>query len=197
MKLTSKNLIPPGGWYFMQGRYRINGDTFSLLVNNVRAHRSSNGIEGGNVEAETMAQICTRWPQGCAAPAASPIQQRPGFWGSVTDFALAMARLGLGKDKLVSQMEANRRAAICAACHNNKERTGLGMFCFSCVANSIGTLVSKILGNLATPYDQRLKACDICGCLNKLQVWFPLSALQVDDSNRNAFPEFCWKKGQA
>lgn len=194
MKLTSKNLVPPGGWYFQQGRYRIEALTFNLLVEAVKSHRGSNGLVEGNVSDEIQNQICTRWPAGCAAASAPVAPERPGFWSSLTSFGNSLLKLGFGKDKLVSQLEADRRAAICAQCHNNSSRTGLGMICSTCTDTSIAAIRSMILGSMRTASDAALKACAICTCDNKLAVWFPLSALKMDDSNRNAYPGFCWRK---
>lgn len=196
VKLKSKNLVPPGGWYFEQGRYRIQGQTFGELANNVTAHRASNGIEIGDVESEIEAYTSQRWPSGRRLPNMVPVQTRPGFWANVSDFGRAMLKLAIGKDGLVSQSEANRRAAICAQCHNNSERSGPWVACTSCQDKTISAIRTKILKGMTTTSDAVLRACQICGCDGRLQVWFPLSALKMDDSNRNAYPTFCWRRDQ-
>lgn len=194
VKLKSKNVVPPGGWYFEQGRYRIQGETWAALVANVAAHRTSNGLPVGNVADEVENQICTRHPQFCSLPEQPTVHESPGFWASVKNCTTALIKLGLGKDDLVSQAEANRRGLICAGCHNNVERSGGCAKCQKALADMFG---GSVVGSRSTPHDPRLKACSICNCENRLKIWFPLSALQIDDSNRNAFPAFCWLKDQA
>lgn len=199
MNLRSRQVVPPGGWFFQQGSYRISGVTFNDLVINIIAHRKSNGwpVDESLVADEVEHQICVRWPDG--AKTALQVQpnfpdQKRGFWMNAKDFATSLLKLGLGKDKLVSQHEANRRGAICAACHNNTNKSRTGTFCSSCQSGALNAIRRALLGNAGTTSDRRLLSCAICGCDNKLAVWFPLSALQVDDSNRNAYPTFCWKK---
>jgi hypothetical protein len=93
----------------------------------------------------------------------------------------------------VDQNEGNRRAAICSTCHNNVPAEE-ARSCGSCgIADPVIASVRALIGK-HTIYDNRLKACAICGCDNRIQVWMTNEALQISKDIMNAYPEFCWKK---
>lgn len=102
---------------------------------------------------------------------------------------------------LVSQEEANRRAAICVACHNNvacaTARPSKGV-CRSCgrFVEDVAIRLAKaaLLQGRQTPQNAALKCCGICGCDNQLQIWFPTVPLGMNQDNVNAYPDFCFKK---
>jgi len=47
---------------------------------------------------------------------------------------------------------------------------------------------------LATPFDEQLKSCDVCRCLNKLKVWCPLEHIvkKTKPDVMAEFPRECW-----
>lgn len=58
----SRQLVPPGGWAYIQGDYKLQAQTFEALVDLVLNHRQSNGIEIGNVTEEVEEQIAESNP---------------------------------------------------------------------------------------------------------------------------------------
>lgn len=97
---------------------------------------------------------------------------------------------------LVDQNTANMRAAICAACHNNKSSSEVRRGCSTC--NKMGNTIlnsvrAKIIKNNSTPHDSRLLTCAICGCCLKISVWIPNQIL-LKTEDANAYPTHCWKK---
>lgn len=103
--------------------------------------------------------------------------------------------LSAGKN-LVDQVEANRRAEICAQCHNNVQMDiGLKVGCCGRgLSGVLNPITDKIIQNRTTPSDNQLKSCQLCGCYLRLKVWAPLEALQATKEDSNAWPDFCWMK---
>lgn len=62
MNRISHQLVPPGGWKFMQGDLLIMGETWNDLVKVVTNHRRSNGINFDNVAEEIEDQIADAHP---------------------------------------------------------------------------------------------------------------------------------------
>ena len=91
----------------------------------------------------------------------------------------------------VDQEEADRRASICVNCPSNVKPSG----CEGCGVARIKDLISNLAGG-QTVHDNSLESSKHCGCLNRAQIWFPLSMLQKHTSNRvmNELPDNCWKK---
>lgn len=91
---------------------------------------------------------------------------------------------------LVEPEEADRRAAICATCPYNVDAVG----CFGC-ANVAG-MIFDVVKDRSTPHDGQLKNCQVCGCVNRAQVWVPKETLDkgVTAEMREDFPAHCWKK---
>lgn len=99
--------------------------------------------------------------------------------------------------KLVDQNTANIRAEICVKCHNNViEKEARKTCCGGGIVESavIVSTRAAIVGSRKTTSDKSLATCAICGCCNKTSVWFPSSPIGVSQDNKNAYPDFCWKK---
>ena len=122
-------------------------------------------------------------------PDPKPPEKRSISITDVRNFLLVVKEwLGTRAD-FVSKEEAERRAAICAACPLNVEATG----CLGC--SSIASMVTSIVGKRETSKDAQLENCYACGCSNKAQVHFPLDVLAKGISPDMDFPEGCWKAG--
>lgn len=99
--------------------------------------------------------------------------------------------------QLVDQNTANIRAQTCSTCHNNKidPEAKIGCCGKGLVASAVSMAIKKtIVGDRVTTSHNRLGICDICKCPNNLTVWFPSNPLGVNESSKNAYPSFCWKK---
>lgn len=115
------------------------------------------------------------------------------FFGSVKSFSEAMAKWVKSGMKLVEKNEADRRASICAGCHNNKPSTEL-KGCSGCKAAILFPFRKAIIGSRSTMHEQKLTTCQICGCDLKIKVWMPFESLGYDEHDHNAYPSFCWLK---
>ena len=115
----------------------------------------------------------------------APVElQRERSFGlaEVWRFVKAMAAWTANGCTLVPQAEAERRASICAQCPRNIEVPA----CLGC--NGVAAALEAITSR-STSQDDRLKGCELCGCVNKIAVHFPLET--VDKSV--LFPQWCWK----
>lgn len=93
--------------------------------------------------------------------------------------------------QLVDQEEANRRAAICAACPKNTDK--LVEFCVSCSTRSLVGHINQFLTSRHTPSDPLLKTCQICSCDLKMKCWCPTEAMREPEL-ANKWPAHCWMK---
>ena len=108
-----------------------------------------------------------------------------------------MAAFKLAGSPLVDQVEANRRAALCVNCPLNMS------FSLPCggVCSELKRLVTSMVGQSKTKYDERLHACCICHCFLHAAVWLPLEiqCLGVTDEMKEHFKALlptidCWKQ---
>lgn len=193
--------VPHGGWVFHQGDIRIVGFTGADLQSRVLAHRANNKLDrttSGEVEEDVWSQICGRDPDWCVEP------DGPSFKDRIESFAHT-AKMFFDQGMIpVDQEEANRRAAICINCPKNVSPTAEPP-CAGCqkTASSMLTgLAYKVVDGIralvipgkSTPHDAKLRACQVCGCDNKLSVWIPKEAFVYPPEVQAAFPDFCWKK---
>src|SRR5213080_2662700 len=112
----------------------------------------------------------------------TPLERAKDFLQSLKNFLLT------GGD-LVNQDIANQRAYICIACHNNvpgdQARPTVKRCCGGGVRviedAFIATAKASLLQGRATPNNSKLLSCAICGCDNKLAVWFPTVPLGMNE----------------
>jgi len=105
-----------------------------------------------------------------------------------------LASVMLSKAPLVSQEEAEERAAKCAACPANIPVPG----CAPCVG--ISNLILDVKGSNETKADQFLKTCAVCKCSSQANVWVrpEILAKGVTESQlqqMDMMPD-CWKSRQ-
>lgn len=190
--IVNKMQTPNRSWVYKQPEtgYVIRAIVWSDLLQKVRLHRLANGIpcnigwekEFENEVCELM-KLSDRWCQPVNED--GTVTRQVGF-GDVVNF-LKVLTAWLPKREWVSQEEADRRAAICAACPHNVEVAG----CSAC--QNIVREITEFLGDRATGYDEKLKGCNVCGCSNRAQVHVPLDVLHKGVSEKMQFPEACWK----
>lgn len=169
--------------------------TFGSLLGKVRQHRTNMAYpmvsEGYNTLSEEVQDtICQAMsPQDQVNNCETGIQNVSGIhWKRVGRFLSTMAAWfttnGL---QTIPQEEAERRASICAGCPLNVGMTGCGV----CRVALQGIRVAVL--DAHTSQDEKLNACGVCGCDNKLQVHAPLAALRPSGSPL-AYPNWCWKR---
>jgi len=186
------------------GEYRLNipeigmvgnGMNFEALLRSIREWRRANSMPIGlDFENEVEREVCAKYSVECDDhPTTKPRKQRLSL-ATVLRGTNVLLSFKLAGSPYVSQEEANRRAAICAACVWNQD------YAKPCGGNCGGLkeVVSKIIGHAKTDYDDRLKSCGICGCVAQAHCWLPLEFLAkgVTSDMREQFAavENCWKK---
>lgn len=60
--IISHTVMPNGGWTYKQGEITLVSDTFDNLKKHVIAHRKSNGIPEGNVQADIEEYLVKKFP---------------------------------------------------------------------------------------------------------------------------------------
>lgn len=155
-------------------------------------YRKVNGLPiPVDFELQINDQLCQQLsPDWCqhSDPNRSWVNTRFGY-REVADWL--QAHLSLPFTGFVSQEEADRRAKICSGCYWNKNTIGCGPGC-----QKLGRLITSDLAKRKTPYDDNLKACAVCYCLNTVQPHFPIAQLLKSDTpdKQAAYAPFCWKK---
>ena len=197
MPTPKQSIIPPEGHHYVDTTtgtaVRIEGHSYEDVAEKVLRHRLQNRVPPGNALQDVYNYVCSTWPHFCTQDEASPrksanlpehISRRTATWTG------AFART-TGVDRGVSQQEAERRAAICAACPKNV-RYELGVSCQSCVATT-NQLSFVYRHGRSTSQDVALQACDVTSQHNRTAVWSTqLPALSETESNQ--LPENCWRK---
>jgi hypothetical protein len=191
--IVNKMETPMPAWVYTQPEtgFTIRTIVWNDLLNKVRLHRLANGIpcNPGWVE-EFEDEVCKamklsgRW---CELVGTKTTTKRGVSFSDVTNF-LRVLSAWMPKKEWVDQQEAERRAAICAACPHNVEVSG----CSAC-SNIVGT-ITGFLGKRATGQDAKLKGCNVCGCSNRAQVHVPIDVLRKGITPKMEFPDACWKK---
>lgn len=195
--ITSMVRSPYGGMYHWRDPItgvEVKGTTGDMLYQNAVAERLANGVPMGlEFWDSVMADVCRDYPTECSNVDPTQIRKRGWSMGDIVRGTLVMMNHKLNGSQLVSQEEANRRAQICSTCPHaaffTKPCTGL---CRE-LSNLLGST-----GNKSTPYDNDLRACNICGCWTKVAVWFPLETqcVGVTEEMKTQFAGVsnCWKQ---
>jgi len=171
--LLNQNLVPPGGFRAKCPHCSmwINAPTYNDMVAFVADHNKANL----HLNWDWETQLCESVPAGscrfedgsipighdCRIDASALVHGMSSIASMVFDAAM-------GQDVYVDQAEAERRAAICAACPKNVAATG----CATCGAMSTArALISKLTGPRVTSRDSALENCCVCLCSCKTIVW--------------------------
>jgi hypothetical protein len=167
-------------------------------VEKAKEHRRANGLPIPDDLFEQMqAQLCSRLPPDlCTYQTGDPqwVNTRLS-WGDIMDVAKIYLEWSKQGKPFVSQEEAERRAIICRGCHLNIRVQGCGGVC-----QTIAKMVTETKGEHKTSSDSQLLNCGVCHCVNSSQVWFPLTMLEINDSEsrQSQYPiSFCWKNRQS
>ena len=201
LRVTSKIRAPYGGTFWVRDpitQKEYEGGTFENLFNRVCAGRAANGIPMGlDFEDEVESWVCANQPSECsqALPGQFKLKSSIGLWDVVRGTASLLNHKAQGSP-LVSQDEANRRAAICSKCPANVQMT---LPCHRCMS-SLENVAHYVSNAGSTPYDDQMRSCGICGCWTKTAVWVELGVqcVAVTQSMRDQFKVTrslwnCWK----
>lgn len=209
MKLRNSGMNPPGCFFFVvrETGHRIpsHGSTsLDACYIGVKEHLRINGYD---IPVGLRAQIedfcCQRkeslgWcmeNSGAPGPDAMPAAQ---------GWTMGLQRIAQGTKTLASWLTegreelpvAQRRAAVCAACPENRPIEQSSCKGCSAVAfNRFVQLVAGVLkGTAPEPWEAGLKACRICGCDLRLKIRTRLSPIRrfMRDEQLAALPAHCW-----
>lgn len=191
---------PEGGW-----RYTVpeTGETiealgFQTLKSKVAAHMEANDIELPYPFLEWFEDaICRQQP--ALARLCGPVVDTPPQDGgrltreAISRFLRTIAKWWTqGKFRLVSQEQAEARAAVCAACPMNQD---VSFGCFSCKA--LLALVGQVIGTRKTAVDKSLNWCSACGCRISLKCWVPKRVLDAAEAgNSTTYHPSCWRNSE-
>lgn len=196
--LRNKDIAPPestGGDSFRyvhaETGHRSVASTYYDWWERIKDHRKGNVLPPIS-EADAQDQLCAQLPpEWCEGSDPNRPFVNPRFsLGDVGDVMRVIASwIGSGF-QFVSQAEADRRARICVGCYNNINVAGCG------ACHQLGKFITGALAQRKTPYDESLKVCGVCRCVNRAQVHIPLENLAAKDSpeKQALYPAFCWQK---
>jgi len=196
MRLVSLNSVPPGLFRF---RHPISGTeqafhTWSLLREWVTDHCDANRYPSIS-DQEIQQQMCERFGPDkvkmyCEGDGVTVEGVNLG-WRDILQGTKVLGAFVLAGRPLVSQVEADRRAAICSGCSRN---VGFGKPCGG-LCGELQEAVEAIVGHQTTVYDDKLEACAVCKCSLKSKVWVPMEFVNIGitDEIKQQLPSFCWQ----
>lgn len=196
LKLKIDNVVPTGGWVYVHPNtgFEVTAPTWNDLISRIRNYRLANAIPLGiNFEETIGSEVCQQ--QGWSDPRCihedpTPLKLRNIKMHDVVNFLKVLKHWLTENPTFVEPEEAGRRAHICSTCPYNVNVQG----CAGCT--NIAGLIFNATGDRKTPYDLELKNCQICGCVNKVQVWVPKETLAqgLSPEMKEDLPDWCWKK---
>jgi len=197
-RLHNTNRIPHGGSYVLNLPERGlvgSGMNFAAIVRSISEWRRANSIPVGlGFESEVEQALCSKYEVECDDTVLSKPRKARLSLSTVLSGTKVLLAFKLAGSPYVTQEEANRRAATCSMCAWNQDYTKpCGGAC-----GGLKEIVSQIIGNKTTPYDDKLKSCGVCSCFAAAHIWLPLNILEngVSSDQREQFAAInnCWKK---
>lgn len=209
-RLRSRMLLPPHGFFWLEGDIKLNGGSFVDTVKLMARHRKSNKLPPGDPEFELENFTCQRWPNGCdfASTERRQEQAHQNLANQASDFLGIYGRWAAIGFETVDQVEANQRGDLCWKCPANQKVTSEEKESGCCGKNKIITKIEAVsrrmanaltwpvIRNKVTPADNELYTCNVCGCPNKVSVWVPQEVFEYDQETTWKFLEAnkkCWK----
>jgi len=185
-----------GMWFFpVTPTTTLRAPTEQQLIQMVFEFRLRNGLPSGDIEREIDEVYCSRWPDACIsepsdtapggprAPHAEKLLDRITRW--VTTLARAMPRGGYA---LADKDTAEKRAAACHGCPNNKSWRG---GCAGCTT-SVATMLLSLRQMRKTTRDGNLLGCSEIGWDNQTAAHLPKP--EITDEQNARLPARCWLK---
>lgn len=195
-KLKNRSLVPPDSYRYTDpiSGHQTESSTYGDWIEAARQHRIANGFDvpldfTGQMEDQLCGSIPPEWCEREAGDVASWVNTRFS-WTDVQAGMVAFSEWGRQGLPLVDEAEANRRARICVTCPLNVHVSG----CAAC--HKIASILTGLVAKKVSQHDDQLKACAVCHCANRAQIWFPLDVLDSKNTpeKQAALPSFCWQK---
>lgn len=191
------SVIPPGGFHYIEKHngveIRIDSHSVEATAAAVLKFRLNNGVPPGNPQQDVFDFICKQWPHFCHDNNPDYLQSPPPPREEHMSRRAVnhMVRVwNLGGENAVSEGEAERRAAICAACPMNVDY--LGGACGPCI-ESLDRLAFVWKRNRTTSKDSELKGCKVIGQLNTVAVQ-AANLPPLLDGDAAQLPPACWRR---
>jgi len=199
-KIKNFNLVPPGGWRFVERTtgVRFTKDNWSDLLRAVTEHRKYKGLPTETVSDEIQEQLCSGLSTEFCQPADGenyqPVndltQQLTTEMAISANAALTatIKRAVEGQDVWNSPEESAARAAVCRTCPFNKPTK-------NCSCHMVYRLINMMIP--ASRTHDGLGVCMACGCSLQAKVNLPMEVVQASQNPSTSFPEWCWQKNSA
>lgn len=160
------------------------GRTRAELIQAIVAYRSQNGLPTLHALDMVLDNYLCSCPENIGK--CRPIPLRRGLMPYLKGGLTLLSNIWYGDKNMVTQEEADRRAAICAACPMNQfpDKEGFVLWSDDIMENSVG--------DKRTKYNDKLGSCIVCSCTLKALTWYK-GALIKDKLERESYPDFCWK----
>lgn len=200
MKLKSRGVIPHGGYFNVVDPLtgvHVSAVHWDHLMSKVIDERKANAAPIGlELDQEVEQWACLSHPEEVEVYDERLPKRRSIGLDDVVRGTKTLAAYKAAGSPWVGQLEANRRAAICAKCPLN---LAWSQSCSIC--NKAEDVVRAVVGNVRTDKDQQLMACSICGCALKGAVHIPNNILNhLNDAEMNNAFELaaeafsCWHR---
>lgn len=192
-------VVPPGGFHFVDRssgvEIRFEGTSDQDVATQVLTFRTRNNLPPGNPLQEYRDYVCGTWPHVCTnsdpAPLAPTIPNGREHISKRVAAWMANFIRNFRAGDLVSPAEAERRAAVCAACPRNVPWNATG--CGACI-ESVSRLAFVYKANRQTPYDRELRACDETGQHNETAIWAKALPPLTPGAS---LPTQCWRRKES
>jgi hypothetical protein len=190
--VPKENIIPPGGFHYMEGDHRIESHSYQALADAVMKYRLNNKIPVGNPLKDVLDYVCNNHPHFCTRHQPVNPGSKPSLASRVATWMAHLyqtSRSLVLEHAFVSQEEADRRTAICASCPLNEDwRQGCG----TCRESTKQIGFTFRAGRKAKDED-KLMACSVLAQENATAVWLNVLPSATTEE-RKQLPDHCWRK---
>jgi hypothetical protein len=192
--IPKEGIIPPGGHHFIENGQRLDGDSFKGVAEQLLRYRIANKIPVGQPLNEVNEYVCSNWPHFCLQQAPEVqyrLSSEPTFTIAVLHWMTTLwQRQSLTPTPLVSDTEAQRRAAICKECRFQKDWSDYG--CGSCVE---GVRQRSFVFRAGRETVSKVTGCGILKQENSAAVFAAIASLpEATAEEREKLPSNCWRK---
>ena len=160
---------------------------FNQLVDAVKRHMEANDVPIPiTLEREMNEAACLEHPDQCSDVDPDAERKISLFYLAKKFFTAVISAATQG---LVDQSEAERRAAICVECPNNKPTEVV--ICSGCWSANFVREAAEKLSTRHTSLDNKLDTCSLCQCRNLLKVHVQREAMADKSID---WPSWCWMR---
>jgi hypothetical protein len=168
-------------------KFKFQATTLKGICSHIRTYREQNDLEPLEYLEDVVVHYNCMLPTntGVCEPSAEPLKR------NVIQYIKGGVSLlkNLLYHRMVSQEEADKRAAICKNCPHNVFPDRNKFIEWS------DSIAEAATGGKKTADHDALGNCNICSCCLKAKVWSP-PPFELSKKEDNKLPSFCWQKGK-